>query len=111
MDFGCSFPYLLTEAKKSGFAELVGIDSDVHARRMGKENGITMLGPEHLDTGISDCSIDIVRFSHVLEHLIDPVGTLVKTVEKLRERALVYITQPSFPVFSCKPCNLALPGF
>ena len=108
MDFGCSFPYLLIEAKKSGFAELAGVASDEHARRMGKENGISMLRPEHLDTGISDCSIDIVRFSHVLEHLIDPLGTLLKTVKKLREKALVYITQPSFPVFSCKPSALAL---
>lgn len=98
-DYGCSFPVLLEEAGKMGFAGLIGIEEDTGATDYGRRSGITMVGMTEFAETVAPGSIDIIRFSHVLEHLLDPVGTLGKAAEKLRPGGLLYITQPSFPVF------------
>ncbi len=97
LDFGCSFPTFLEEAKAVGFKRTVGvepatqIDSDV----------VEIIRPNDV-ANLEDDSFDIVRFCHVLEHLPDPVGTLRSVATKIRPGGLIYITQPSFPVLKCK---------
>ncbi len=98
-DFGCSFPVLLEEAQKSGVGRLLGIDLDPASQRYGAERGIPMLTPNAFFRTVRANSLDVIRFSHVLEHLIDPVATVAGAVEKLAPGGLLYITQPSFPVF------------
>jgi SAM-dependent methyltransferase len=98
-DFGCSIPALLEEAKSQGVGCLIGIDLDCESQRYGAERGIPMLTPAQFFRRTPNNSVDILRFSHVLEHLIDPVDTLARSVEKLAPGGVLYITQPSFPVF------------
>jgi 2-polyprenyl-3-methyl-5-hydroxy-6-metoxy-1,4-benzoquinol methylase len=98
-DFGCSIPVLLEEAKKQGVGRVIGIDLDRESQRYGSERGIPMLTPAEFFRRTPNGSVDILRFSHVLEHLIDPVDTLTRSLKKLPPRGVLYITQPSFPVF------------
>lgn len=98
-DFGCSYPIFLEEAKKLGVGRLLGVELDRPSRDYGIARGISMLAPDEFFSQVPEGAIDIIRFSHVLEHLIDPVETLVAAVKKLAPGGLLYITQPSFPVF------------
>ncbi len=100
LDFGSSYPILMIEAKKMGFLNLIGADWDERAREYGNDHGIQMIKPDEIETKIPNRSVDIIRFSHVLEHLVDPLMTLKLLVKKLKKGGMVYITQPNFPVFS-----------
>ena len=98
VDYGCSYPFFLIEAKAQG-CEAVGIEYDEDSRKFGTENGITMIAPNSDMKAIPDGSVDILRCSHVLEHAIDPAKILMVLSEKLKPGGIIYITQPSFPVY------------
>jgi SAM-dependent methyltransferase len=104
-DFGCSFPVLLEEAQKQGVGKLLGIDLDQASRDYGVARDIPMMTPDEFFRDVPDNTIDIIRFSHVLEHLIDPVATIVRAVAKLAPGGLLYITQPNFPVLRAAQTN------
>lgn len=94
VDYGCSVPVLLEEAAQMGFRRAIGVDYAV------EETGgkFEMMTPG--ETGnLDDQSVDIVRFSHTLEHIPDPVSVLERVFSKLRRGGLLYVTQPNFPVF------------
>jgi 2-polyprenyl-3-methyl-5-hydroxy-6-metoxy-1,4-benzoquinol methylase len=100
LDYGSSHPFLLIEAKSMGFSNVIGVEWDEEASKYGVTNGINMINPNELSQSIKDNSLDIVRFSHVLEHLIDPVIIMESINKKLKKGGLIYITQPNFPVFA-----------
>lgn len=93
MDYGCSVPVLLEEAAQLGFRRAIGVD---YAEG---ETAVEMIPPEGVG-GLPDQSVDVVRFSHTLEHIPDPLNTLRTLLPKMRRGALLYVTQPSFPVFA-----------
>ncbi len=101
-DYGCSIPVLVTEAKQAGFRRALGVDYCDEVRRYASEHGVEVLAPEEL-ARIPDGSLDIVRFSHTLEHCTDPTAVLQSVLPKLRPGGLIYITQPNFPVFRFGP--------
>jgi len=104
LDFGSSWPTLLEEAQASGhFSRCIGVEWDAESRRYGREIGLVMVSADELDT-VLDRSVHIARFSHVLEHTIDPCRTLAEVVAKMAPGGIVYITQPSFPALrlNCK---------
>jgi SAM-dependent methyltransferase len=100
VDFGSSYPRLLFIAKRRGFFAVAGVDFDECAIRDGREHGISMYTPDSFAAEVADQSVDVVRFSHTLEHLRDPVATLRAAVGKLKAGGIAYITQPSFPVLA-----------
>jgi predicted SAM-dependent methyltransferase len=91
VDFGCSIPVMLQEARKLGVGRTVGVDYVPSA------GGVEMVRPDRI-AQIPDASIDILRFSHALEHLPDPCRTLEQFFPKMKPGGLLHITQPNFPV-------------
>lgn len=100
VDFGCSYPCFLDVARQRGFTRLIGVDWDEDARAYGRERGIRMVTPQEFERDIRPGTIDIIRISHTLEHLPDPLAVMINTRRKLNSGATVYITQPSFPAFA-----------
>lgn len=98
-DFGCSYPVLLEEAMNLGVGRVLGVELDQSSRDYGKARDIPMMTPADFFNQVPESTLDIIRFSHVLEHLIDPAETLALAVSKLAADGLLYLTQPSFPVF------------
>ena len=96
LDYGCSIPYLLREAASAG-SDTLGVDVSEEARVWGAEHGVRIVPPEGLDDVVE--TFDVIRFSHVLEHMIDPVSTLQRCMRNLGMGGIVYITQPNFPGF------------
>ena len=103
VDFGCSIPYLLLEAKAAGYKGFIGVDFDSKARDFGEKHGITVMTPSEFLRTVPDGSVDVVRFSHALEHLIRPRETLAEMAVKIRVGGWVYVTQPNVPVFKAEP--------
>jgi Methyltransferase domain len=100
IDVGTAKPTLLQLASQDGsFNRLYGVEHDVHAREFGAAQGITMVEPAEFSNAIPSEAADIIRFSHVLEHAIDPLALLMTAVQKSVLGGLIYITQPMFPVF------------
>ena len=97
-DVGCSFPSFAEEAMGAGAALAFGVDWSEDARTDGISRRVAVLTPEEFTRLIPDGFVDVLRYSHTLEHLIDPVATLREQVAKVRPGGLVYITQPNFPV-------------
>ena len=97
LDFGCSYPTFLEEAKAMGFLRTVGvepatqIDSDI----------VEIIRPNEVGN-LDNESFDVVRFCHVLEHLPDPKAVLQAVLKKVKPGGLVYVGQPCFPVFKYK---------
>lgn len=104
-DFGCSFPVLLEVASTLGFRKTVGIEPDQSACKYGSSHGIDMFHPQEFSQVMPSDSIDIFRFSHSIEHLMNPIKVLLIANGKLRKGGLIHITQPSYPVFAPEPCG------
>ena len=102
VDYGCSIPVLADEAVKLPFRQVLGVDWAKEAQEYGRAWGVNVLDPPGF-ASIPDRSVDIVRFSHTIEHTIDPLGLLRSVLPKVRRGGLIYITQPNFPVFRSQP--------
>jgi hypothetical protein len=100
---------MLEEAKRNGsFSRLIGIEYDAAARAHGAEIRIEMLQP-HLAVDLPrPASVDVLRFSHVIEHMIDPITALRTLSPSLQPGGLVYATQAIFPILkmNAKPTSL-----
>jgi SAM-dependent methyltransferase len=98
LDYGCAWPTFLEEARSvPAYERLVGVDYDAAARAQGAALGLDMQTPGEVVAALGEWSVDILRFSHVVEHMRDPVATLADLARLLRPGGLVYITQPLFP--------------
>jgi SAM-dependent methyltransferase len=102
VDYGCSIPVLAHEAVKAPFGRVFGVDWANEAKEYGRDWGVQVLFPPELES-IPDRSVDILRFSHTIEHSIDPPALLRSVLPKMRRGGLIYITQPNFPVFRAQP--------
>jgi len=80
-----------------------GVDWSQEARADGVSRQVAVLTPDEFEASIPDGFLDVLRYSHTLEHMIDPVGMLRRHVAKVRPGGLVYITQPNFPVLAYGP--------
>jgi 2-polyprenyl-3-methyl-5-hydroxy-6-metoxy-1,4-benzoquinol methylase len=107
VDIGCSIPVFLREAE-GVFAERIGVDLSQEAHSLGTGWGLRMITPDEFDSLVPVGSLDVLRYSHVLEHLSDPMGVLLANIKKLKHGGLLYITQPNFPVFKFGMSGAAL---
>lgn len=93
LDYGCSYPIFLEVAKRNG-ANVLGCDYSETAVEYGKKVGVPIISPDGLSC--VNQHFDVIRFSHAIEH---PLETLRHASALLKENGIIYITQPSFPVF------------
>lgn len=107
LDYGCSYSVFLEVAKGLG-AEVLGVDYSSEAVTYGRHVGVVVLAPSDLKN--LDQRFDVSRFSHVLEHLINPVEVLQSLSPLLNPKGIVYITQPSYPVFRPQAFHGSLKG-
>lgn len=106
-DVGCSIPLFLEQALSVGFHTAIGVDHSHEAREYGKRCGVKILSPSDFDE-IENESLDVLRYSHSLEHMVDPMSNLIKAYKKVRTGGLIYITQPNFPVFKASESAVAI---
>lgn len=97
IDIGCSIAYTLSLLKSDGW-DVIGIDPSDWCVGKSKE-----LFGVHVKKGFLDQDTkrhlgkkDVVIFSHVLEHLIDPGHALRLSGEILKDDGLIYVEVPNF---------------
>jgi SAM-dependent methyltransferase len=98
IDYGSSIPVLVEEAVAAGYGRAVAVDWSDASFTYARERGLEIITPPDFER-LPDGSADVVRFSHVLEHLPDPAAAVAAAVARLRPGGLLYITQPNFPVY------------
>ena len=86
------FNYLKQFIPETGRMLDVGCANNDWARRFKKEGWLAS-GLEYGD-GVGDTPFDLIVFSHSLEHMPDPVGTLKQYVGHLSDNGQVYIEVP-----------------
>ena len=95
LDIGCGTGLFLKTASHYGF-NVYGIDVSQAAVKNAKEEFgidadkklISQLDPDHM-------KFDVITMWHVLEHLIDPVGELLKVRELLKDEGVLFIEVPN----------------
>lgn len=98
LDVGSSIPILCQEALRAGFDRAIAIEPSETARSWAASTGVEVISPEELASTLDGSLIGVIRYSHVLEHLPDPVAVLRSNARFLAGNGFVYITQPNFPV-------------
>jgi SAM-dependent methyltransferase len=108
VDFGSSYPTFLEEARARGVTRAVGVDLSQAVREAGRGLGIEMWDPAGFAERF-DGSASVIRFSHVIEHLADPVGEVAAAIALLSPGGIAYVTQPIVPVLRAEPGALGFP--
>jgi hypothetical protein len=98
VDVGSSLPILCQEALAAGFTRAIAIEPSEAARAYAAGTGVEVISAADLEACLGGTMAGVLRYSHVLEHLIDPLDVLRSNVRFLDRRGFVHITQPSFPV-------------
>jgi SAM-dependent methyltransferase len=97
LDFGCGDGRFLSFATEMGW-KCVGVDFDSNAVAASKKLGLDVrLGG--MDALKSDERFDAITMSHVIEHVHDPVETLLSCYRLLNSGGKIIIETPNFEAF------------
>ena len=94
LDIGCGSGEFLARATTLGF-QATGIDVDSHAVEAARSHGFSA----HCGTADSDAlrdeSFDVITLNQVIEHVEDPIATLVSLREHLESAGTLFIATPN----------------
>jgi 2-polyprenyl-3-methyl-5-hydroxy-6-metoxy-1,4-benzoquinol methylase len=94
LDIGCANGGLLQVFKLNGYSDLSGLDpSPACAQRAKANTGCYVYQGAFLQTSIKR-KFDVICLTHVLEHIIDVKGFILKLVRSLKPGGYVYIECP-----------------
>ena len=96
LDIGCSNGGLLNELKKLGFNNLMGIDpsSDCVLNTESFNINAKQGNVRNIDEVLNNEKYDLVIFSHVYEHLLNPKETTINLKKILKRNGKVYVECP-----------------
>lgn len=98
LDIGCGNGDFLAAAAALGY-RASGLEPDVKAAELCQKRGLEVRTGGLPDTGHADDSFDHVTLYHVLEHLHDPVASIIEIRRILRVGGRLWITQPNVDAF------------
>ncbi len=91
LDYGCGEGSLFVALRQSGFrGRLAGVETNASFATYAAKYGQAEVHPKLDAFG----NIDLVLMNHVLEHLLDPIGTLKEVRSKLNADGWLYIDVP-----------------
>jgi len=93
LDFGCGQGGFISQCLQYGF-KAFGIEPSAKSREVARKAGLHVY--ESLGTFVTKnptCKVQAVVFSHVLEHLMNPIN-LIRVFAQYTQDALVYIEVP-----------------
>jgi 2-polyprenyl-3-methyl-5-hydroxy-6-metoxy-1,4-benzoquinol methylase len=95
LDVGCSTGFVVEAAREAGW-DAIGIDLNPSAVEFGVTRGLDLRPVALEDGGFEPESFDAVSLFDVLEHLIDPAGTLRACTRLLRPGGIVFLYVPNY---------------
>jgi SAM-dependent methyltransferase len=100
LDVGCNRGGLLIRCRERGLLETAGIELCEKAREAARDEGLRVVS--RLDE-LAGFKPDIIVFSHIIEHLLEPMDILGAIV-RFAPGAYIYIEVPATEtVFLCEP--------
>ena len=94
LDYGCGAGGFMSACKEGGYRTF-GVDFDASAARSaGDRVGCDWASVSDFASGYSDILFDVIHLGDVLEHLPDPLGTLLSLVPRLRPGGYLYVEGP-----------------
>ena len=95
LDFGCGSDAFLNHARRRGW-DTTGVDFSPQAVESARGSGHkAYLLSDQLWKSLPDQSFDLVRMSHVLEHLYDPLDILRRLASKMKPGGVIHIALPN----------------
>jgi 2-polyprenyl-3-methyl-5-hydroxy-6-metoxy-1,4-benzoquinol methylase len=95
LDVGCSTGFVVEAARDAGW-DAIGIDLNPSAIEFGRSRGLDLRSVALDEGGFEPASFDAVSLFDVLEHLIDPAGTLRACARLLRPGGIVFLYVPNY---------------
>ena len=98
LDVGCASGFLMSQLEESKECRCVGIEPDLYSAEVARSNGFTVLGQDAVsafETLESSEKFDQIIFGDVLEHMIDPLTVLSKSLDLLRPSGAVIVSLPN----------------
>jgi 2-polyprenyl-3-methyl-5-hydroxy-6-metoxy-1,4-benzoquinol methylase len=95
LDIGCGQGILLERMHKLGW-NVVGIEPDKDAAEIVRSDfGLDVRSCSLDEAKFQDLSFDVITMHHVIEHLPDPLGTLLECRRILRSNGLLVVITPN----------------
>lgn len=108
LDVGCGAGHFLTEAKRCGHWDVMGVEPSVEAAREARRrSGIEVLASTLEESSLQEGSFHIISMLGVLEHLHDPLGTLRLARSLLKPNGILATYVPNFNYLRLKDAGLA----
>jgi SAM-dependent methyltransferase len=99
LDIGCATGGFLAEAKADGWT-CVGVELSEYAVDVARnELGLEVFQGDAFLPALDPGSFGMITMYHVLEHLIDPIGTLRRVLELLAPGGLLFVELPNWDSF------------
>lgn len=97
LDVGCASGYFGKKLEKKG-AKVTGIDSSAQAIYLAKKfiTNALVVDLNEIKIPLKSNSFDMILASEVLEHLINPLGTLKELYRILKPKGAYIVTTPNF---------------
>lgn len=93
LEIGCSVGTMLTAAKKRGW-QVKGIDINKESVRYCKKNGLDVEA-KTIEEFKTEDEFDLIIMNDLLEHVPDPVATLMIASSFLRKNGILFIATPN----------------
>jgi SAM-dependent methyltransferase len=95
LDVGCGNGAALERMKELGAWELNGLEFDEEAVRRARGRGLDVRQGDVFSADLHDGSFDLVRLGHVLEHVLDPPGTVRRIFNLLKPGGVFFGETPN----------------
>ncbi len=96
LEIGCAMGTLLNEIRQRGW-EVTGIEPEEWTCKIARERyGLDVINGIFQDAIIAKSSFDVVLMLHVIEHLADPLGGLIRIGEFLRPSGVLALETPRY---------------
>lgn len=103
LDVGCGLGFFLSVAASEGW-ETKGFEKNIHAANVAQD--ILNISITNEFDKISDESFSVVRLSHILEHVPNPLEFLSSAISKLRPGGISISIAPNVKTFSYSAITL-----
>ena len=95
LDIGCGSGDWLLSMRELGWDE-TGVDPDDNAARVGRERGLNVNCGALEQQNFPNDSFDAVTLNHVIEHVPDPIGTLMECIRILKPGGKLVVFTPNW---------------
>ncbi|MEK6967027.1 MAG: class I SAM-dependent methyltransferase [Nanoarchaeota archaeon] len=95
LDIGCNIGTFMKVAQDDGW-ETVGVEFNKSAAAFGRKKfGLEILDRDFMKVKFKPSSFDVVAMNDVIEHVTDPVATLIEVRRILKKGGLLFMTTPN----------------